>query len=80
VQAVEELDQEAGVLGGDGAHPKPSFFLWPADLVPGDEALGATDLVCGSPEEGVAEPVEGSEHARRELERTHGESGQGIPP
>jgi hypothetical protein len=78
VQAVEELDQEAGILGGDGAHPKPTFFLRTTDLLPGHEAIGSTNLVRGSPEEGAVEPVEGGEHARGKLERTHGEGGQGI--
>jgi hypothetical protein len=62
---VQELEQQAGVLVGDGAHAQPSLTFRTADTLPSDKALGTSDFIGGSPEEGAVESVEGGEHSRR---------------
>jgi hypothetical protein len=75
---MKELEQQASVLIGDGADAHPSFVFWAEQAVPGDEALGTIDLICGRPKKGATEPVQSGEHARGKLEGSHGESGQSV--
>jgi type IV secretory pathway VirB10-like protein len=78
VEPVKELEEQAGVLNGDGADAKPTFVLWAADAIPGDEALGTIGFIRGRPEEGATQPVQSGEHARGQLKGSHGKSWQSV--
>jgi hypothetical protein len=62
---MEQLDEEAGVLGGDAAHAEAALLFRAAHLFPGNEALRAGDFVGGSPQESTTQAVESREHAGR---------------
>jgi hypothetical protein len=78
VEAVKELEEQAGILDGDGADAKPTLILGAADAFPGDEALGAVDFVRGRPEESTAQPIQSGEHTRGKLKSSHGKGWQSV--
>jgi hypothetical protein len=58
VEAMEELELEAAVLGGEGADAKTAKELGATHKIPGDEALGSGEFVLGHSEEGVSQVLE----------------------
>jgi hypothetical protein len=59
MQPVHQFHLQAFVLHRKALDPEPTFDLWPTDRVPGDEALGTTDLVLDVPQECTTEPIHG---------------------
>jgi hypothetical protein len=78
VEAVKELEEQAGILDGDGADAKPTLVLGAADAFPGDEALFAINFIRGRPEESTAQPIQSGEHARGKLKSSHGKGWQSV--
>jgi hypothetical protein len=79
MEPVQKFDEKARVLHPEGANAEASLLLGAADLVPGDEALGARGaVVANPPEEGTTEGIESNDDCRRELQGSHRVRGQRV--
>jgi hypothetical protein len=78
VEPMQQFEEQAGVLNGDGADAQPPFVFRAADAIPSDEALGATGFIRARPEEGATQPVQSGDHARGEFKSSHGKGWQSV--
>lgn len=78
VEAMEKLDEEAGVLDGESTHPHPTLILGSANLVPCDQTLGPADALARIPEEGAAKGIQSLDDGGRELHGRHSMGGERI--
>jgi hypothetical protein len=77
MEPVQKFDEKARVLHPEDVNAEASLLLGAADLVPGDEALGARGaVVANPPEEGTTEGIESNDDCRRELQGSHRVRGQ----
>lgn len=63
MEAMDELEQEASILGVDSLDSKSTVFLGLAHVFPGYQALRASHLVRAHPQEGSSLGIDRSSHS-----------------